>query len=706
MKTRLKGIPRDSDKDDASSGLCLPDRYMEIEESNQAPQPVVKKEVREMGNSGLSQIFYPPASSNDQEYHILKFYSFNSALVKSVLESDSSTKVDFPFKVTELEYAIVNLQPNPTTPIILLGRSGTGKTTCCLYRLWNKFQCYWEKAHTAGPYIPKYLPPGEAMLQVDEEDTKETMKQGASSKDRPSTSTYVLEQDVEARIETTTASDVQDEESQTQTYTAQSYTLPNEKIPCEEDKPEEAARGSNLEHLHQIFITKNSGLCSEVEKNFRELCHACPAAESRIKFEGKSIPARIQDIHEEEWPLFVNSRDWLLILDASLPGEPFFKRAQDGTLLRQIEGWGEEDDHLKLIPATDTDEESDEEEGEETTETNKENEVPTEKRKEQKQQRDLRREITYKVFQGEIWPKMLNSSKEKIEFHPTLVWTEIRSFIKGSAEALLSSNGVLSEDDYKSLGKKKASNFTADRSMIYRLFRIYQRVRHAKGLFDEADLVFNIHQRLQKIPKWTVHEFYVDETQDFTQAELSLLIRCCRFPNEMFFTGDTAQSIMRGIAFRFEDLKSLFHHAKEAAGVIDHRLQLRVPKKLYQLTYNYRSHAGILHLASSVVELLLHHFPESFDKLKKDEGLFDGPRPVLIESCSPSDLALLLEGNQRQSSRIEFGAHQVVLVASNEARNKLPDELQQALVMTIYEAKGLEFDDVLIYNFFKDSQVG
>ena len=706
MKTRLKGIPRDSVKDDASSGLCLPDRYMEIEESNQAPQPVVKKEVRKMANSGLSQIFYPPASSNDQEYHILKFYSFNSALVKSVLESDSSTKVDFPFKVTEREYAIVNLQPNPTTPIILLGRSGTGKTTCCLYRLWNKFQCYWEKAHTAGPYFPKYLPPEEALLQVDEEDTKEPIIQGASSKDRPSTSNYVLEQDVEARTETTTASDAQDEEFQTQTYTAQSCTLPSEKIPCEEDKPAETARGSNLEHLHQIFITKNSVLCSEVEKNFRELCHACPAAESRIKFEGRSIPARIQDIHEEEWPLFVNSRDWLLILDASLPGEPFFKRAQDGSLLRQIEGWGEEDDHLKLIPATDTDEESDEEEGEETTETGKENEVPTEKRKEQKRQRDLRREITYKVFQGKIWPKMLTSSKEKIEFHPTLVWTEIKSFIKGSAEALLSSNGVLSEDDYKSLGKKKASNFTADRNMIYRLFRIYQRVRHEKGLFDEADLVFNIHQRLQKIPKWTVHEFYVDETQDFTQAELSLLIRCCRFPNEMFFTGDTAQSIMRGIAFRFEDLKSLFHHAKEAAGVIDHRLQLRVPKKLYQLTYNYRSHAGILHLASSVVELLLHHFPESFDRLKKDEGLFDGPRPVLIESCSPSDLALLLEGNQRQSSRIEFGAHQVVLVASNEARNKLPDELQQALVMTIYEAKGLEFDDVLIYNFFKDSQVG
>jgi ABC-type proline/glycine betaine transport system ATPase subunit len=43
-------------------------------------------------------------------------------------------KVDFPFRVTELEYEITTLPPS--APIILIGRSGTGKTTCCLYRLW------------------------------------------------------------------------------------------------------------------------------------------------------------------------------------------------------------------------------------------------------------------------------------------------------------------------------------------------------------------------------------------------------------------------------------------------------------------------------------------------------------------------------------------------------------------------------------------
>jgi ATP-dependent exoDNAse (exonuclease V) beta subunit len=103
--------------------------------------------------------------------------------------------------------------------------------------------------------------------------------------------------------------------------------------------------------------------------------------------------------------------------------------------------------------------------------------------------------------------------------------------------------------------------------------------------------------------------------------------------------------------------------------------------------------------------LLSHFFPESFDKLARDQGLFEGPKPVLLESCSFSDLAVILRGHKRKTSPIEFGAHQVILVVSDEVRDSLPEELSLALVMTIYEAKGLEFDDVLIYNFFKDSQV-
>lgn len=73
---------------------------------------------------------------------------------------------------------------------------------------------------------------------------------------------------------------------------------------------------------------------------------------------------------------------------------------------------------------------------------------------------------------------------------------------------------------------------------------------------------------------------------------------------------------------------------------------------------------GILNLASGVVDLLQCYFPESFDRLPRDSGLFDGPKPTVLESCSVSDLAILLRGNKRKTQPIEFGAHQVSLLGS------------------------------------------
>ena len=712
VKRKLKGMPVKSGGNSALTSECLPNKYAEIGDLEQKGNPQAKKSVPKKSTiaDNLPQIFFPPASANEQEYHILKFYSFSTALVKTVLESDISSKIDFPFKITELEHAIVNLRPDPPMPIILLGRSGTGKTTCCLYRLWDRFKSYWERAETAGPHIPRFLSPPLKTSQCSDDDEtlqssiEQDINQAERSPKQASASTECQKPNASSHSASAPASrdDHHDQVMQSNSCP------PKAENQLEDNDQEEKKQPEMYEHLHQIFITKNNVLCSEVEKNFKELCHACPAAQHRIPFEDQSLPAKMQDVAAEAWPLFVNSRDWLLMLDASLPGKTFFNRAEDGSLLRKIDGWGEEDSHLQFIPATESDDESDhEEEDEGGVGTQHGSEETKKKGKETsiKKDKDPRREITYPVFKLELWPKMKKTSKEKVDYHPTLVWTEIRSFIKGSAEALLSENGELSLEDYESLGKKKAPNFSADRKVVYDLYRVYQRERSSKRMFDEADLVYNIHKRITA-PEWSVHQVYVDETQDFTQAELSLLIRCCRSPNQLFFTGDTAQSIMRGISFRFNDLKSLFHHARKAAGITDDQNNfITVPKKLYQLTHNYRSHAGILRLASSVVDLLLTYFPDSFDRLQKDEGLFEGPRPVLLESCSPTDLAMILQGNQRQSSRIEFGAHQVVLVASNEARDALPDELSQGLVMTIYEAKGLEFDDVLIYNFFKDSQV-
>ena len=203
---------------------------------------------------------------------------------------------------------------------------------------------------------------------------------------------------------------------------------------------------------------------------------------------------------------------------------------------------------------------------------------------------------------------------------------------------------------------------------------------------------------------WSVHRFYVDEVQDFTQAELSVLLRCCREPNGLFLTGDTAQSIMRGVSFRFGDLRSLFHGVQQKAKHAKAAVPIHIPQ-LHQLTINFRSHSGILQLAASVIDLLKEFFPNSFDCLPGDEGMFPGPTPTLLQSCNVSDLALLLQSNKREASSIEFGAHQVIIVQSDDSKKELPDVLKAGIVLTVFEAKGLEFDDVLLYNFFSDSKV-
>jgi hypothetical protein len=48
-------------------------------------------------------------------------------------------QVELPFKLSPAEWEIITRTPHPPASIILLGRSGTGKTTCAVYRMWTKW---------------------------------------------------------------------------------------------------------------------------------------------------------------------------------------------------------------------------------------------------------------------------------------------------------------------------------------------------------------------------------------------------------------------------------------------------------------------------------------------------------------------------------------------------------------------------------------
>ncbi|XP_023410615.2 TPR and ankyrin repeat-containing protein 1 isoform X1 [Loxodonta africana] len=662
LRKKLKGI----NKGEVCANMKIQKRI---------PRCYVEDTEAEKGREYVDPEYFPPASAVETEYNIMKFHSFSTNMAFNIL-NDMMAKVEYPFRVGELEYAVINLNPKPLEPIILIGRSGTGKTTCCLYRLWKKFHVYWEKAEQAGsPLLAKQIwlkrrlevEAGKEGLDWEEEEEEEE------------------DEEEEDSIEVVTVDSIGEEQE------SNAGVGGPDGEPAGDGQAEEIGvpdHAQQLEHLHQIFVTKNHVLCQEVQRNFIELSKSTKATSHYKPLEPNVH--KLQDLKDENFPLFVTSKQLLLLLDASLP-EPFFQRNEDGSLKRTIMGWSTQEE--MTISNWQEDEEEVEVDGDDSEE-----DTPAEARTGES---DPRVYLTFEVFTNEIWPKI---NKGKTSYNPALIWKEIKSFLKGSIEAFSCPHGRLTEEAYKKLGKKRSPNFKEDRSEIYSLFCLYQQIRSQKGYFDEEDVLYNLSRRLSKLQvlPWSIHELYGDEIQDFTQAELALLMKCVNDPNAMFLTGDTAQSIMRGVAFRFSDLRSLFHYASR--NTTDKQYAVRKPKKIYQLYQNYRSHSGILNLASGVVDLLQFYFPESFDRLPRDSGLFDGPKPTVLESCSVSDLAILLRGNKRKTQPIEFGAHQVILVASETAKEKIPEELGLALVLTVYEAKGLEFDDVLLYNFFTDSE--
>ncbi|XP_021357004.1 TPR and ankyrin repeat-containing protein 1-like [Mizuhopecten yessoensis] len=587
----------------------------------------------------------PPVKEANEEFQIVKFYTFSPDMLNHI-RRQSSLNVDFPFRITDLEHSIINLESD--APILLIGRSGTGKTTCCLYRLWHQFIAHLS-IHCELPELAK--------PESGSENCHGEHNQAADSN-----------KDVRHPCKSLSAEP--------------------------EDDKQHMLDDSVLLHnrLHQIFVTRNRLLCSEAKRNFNEMKHGSSIAQKFGLCDDSPLPWHFDDIRDSQYPLFLTLEQLLILMDASVGPNFFYARESNGSLKGRQRSLFEEDSSISGI----------------TEHMRKGGIVVQNETSKSKEASKLTTEVTYEVFCDIVWPKIATGCK----YQPLLVWMEFISIIKGSYEALLQPKGYLSRERYLDVGRKRAPNFDGNRDEIYDLFQKYQKISDKKNLFDECDIINSVKSRLQPqhVKAWAIHQLFVDEIQDFTQAELCLLIKICQDPNQMFLTGDTAQTVMHGIEFRFCDLKSLFFNIREAmkADGVPGKYLVEVPGKVHQLTHSYRSHDGILSLASSILDIMTHLFPDSFDHLQADTSLIQGgPLPVLLESSNFSDLARHISDNKEETedtADIELGVHQAILVINETARQQLPRQLQQNITLTIYESKGLEFNNIFLFNFFKFSQ--
>ncbi|CAJ1941279.1 unnamed protein product [Cylindrotheca closterium] len=299
--------------------------------------------------------------------------------------------------------------------------------------------------------------------------------------------------------------------------------------------------------------------------------------------------------------------------------------------------------------------------------------------------------MTFQRFKTEVY-----SGDKGID--PLLVWSCIRSFIKGSIEAttqLQADNHVVDRQSFLNLeifGSRRCRlGVDEQRPIVYDIFVKYQRYMEEYNLWDDCDRIMALLQRLES-SKTTApdiyhqirkRKIYVDEIQDYTQAEI-LLFFYLSGPGDLFLAGDPAQSVVEGVEFRFEDIRSVeYHIAKDKSGLL-----LQKPKTV---NVNYRSHAGILNTAGAILSCMFGAFPHSAKQLKEDRGVFVGPRPGVLYKVSTAMVESVIKTKLNGT---------MILVHDSSVSRWRRALGGYALVYGIRAAKGLEFKSVMVLGFF------
>ena len=313
--------------------------------------------------------------------------------------------------------------------------------------------------------------------------------------------------------------------------------------------------------------------------------------------------------------------------------------------------------------------------------------------------------VDFKSFRHRYWTHFPLDLRKNLSVD--LVFSEIMGTIKGSTHTCTTLQ-YLDAQPYQRLSVRVAPNFPSshDRSKVFRIFERYEKLKLENRETDSIDFVVSLLRRLQENQRMKsrlascFHEFYVDEVQDLRCIDISLLLTLGNNPRGFHFGGDTAQGISQDSTFRFQDVKAIFHdHFGRQSAAIGHE-DFAKPR-LFTLSRNYRSHQGILYLASSVMELLFSNFPDTVDKLDPEIGTLVGPTPHLFLGCDSSILKNRANGDSTTHHEVLFGAEQVILTRDEEQKVKVVHSIgESALVLTILQAKGMEFEDVILFNFF------
>ncbi len=285
------------------------------------------------------------------------------------------------------------------------------------------------------------------------------------------------------------------------------------------------------------------------------------------------------------------------------------------------------------------------------------------------------REVAYSAFAR--WLGRFPRQQRVPDAHR--LYEEFRGVITGS----VIDKPWLGRDDYLGLGVRQSIYPEAERSLVYDLFEKYLQFLRENGLYDPNIMA---HEYLGHVRP--AYDFVVvDEVQDITNIQLQLILRSLKRPGNFILTGDSNQ-IVHPNFFRWGNLKSMFY----GDGSIETHKVTRI------LQSNFRNSVALTNLANALLRIKQKRF-----------GSIDKESNYLMKSVSADagEIVFLRDSDKakrdlNQKTRKSTGF--AVLVMRDEDKAAARRFFDTPLLFSVQEAKGLEYENVILLNFISNER--
>jgi hypothetical protein len=263
-----------------------------------------------------------------------------------------------------------------------------------------------------------------------------------------------------------------------------------------------------------------------------------------------------------------------------------------------------------------------------------------------------------------------------IDAHQAL--EEIRGVITADAA------GPLERRSYLALGIRQSIFGETQRERIYDLFERYRAWLSEAQLYD-LNLVAH-EWRQFAAPRYDF--VVIDEVQDLTNVQLALVLATLKKPGHFLLCGDSNQ-IVHPNFFSWSKVKSLFWRDDEA---------MAQKQELKVLRANFRNGREATRVANTLLKIKHSRF-----------GSIDRESNFLVDAVADEDGVVTLlsdndgikkELNQKTRQSTQFA----VLVMRDEDKAEARRHFQTPLIFSIHEAKGLEYENIVLYRFVSSNR--